>query len=73
MQLRQVFARAASCVAFGDSSDDIDIVFGDVAVVATGADAGWYLLKVENTDLVDSREFVGSLRISAQWPPSRLA
>jgi hypothetical protein len=54
------------------TGDDIDIVFSDVAVVATsadiggsGADIGWYLLKVKNTDLVDSREFIGSLRISA--------
>jgi hypothetical protein len=77
LHLRQVFTRAASCVAFGDvaviaTGDDIDIIFGDVAVIATGADiggsgadVGWYLLKVENTDLVDSREFIGSLRISA--------
>jgi hypothetical protein len=78
LHLRQVFARAASCVVFGNSSDDIDIVFGDVAVVTTsadiggsGADVGWYLLKVKNTDLVNSRKFVGSLCISAQWPPSR--
>ena len=33
----------------------------------------WCLFEVENVDWVDSREFVGSLCISAQWPPSHFA
>ena len=40
---------------------------GDNIVVLFGAVVGWYLLKVENVNLVvKSREFIGSLCISAQ-------
>jgi hypothetical protein len=78
LYLRQVvfFTLADGCTVFDDSGDVVDVVFGNVAVVATGADVGvsgadigWYLLKVENINLVvESREFVGvgSLCISVQ-------
>ena len=88
LHLQQVFARTAGCDAFGDSGDIAVVVTGadvggsgadvgrsgDNIVVLFGAVVGWYLLKVENVDLVvESREFVGSLCISTQWPPSRFA
>ena len=67
LHLRQVLIRAAGCNVFGDFA----VVVTGTNVGESGADIGWYLLKVENADLVEFREFVGSLCISAQWPLSR--
>ena len=64
-----------SCViALGLAWPSILCYFIAVALIGLWAIwLSWYLFKVENVEWVKSRVFIGSLCISAQWPPSRFA